>query len=786
MSKVSGLQFLAESVGAEYVPPYFVLQAAEVESLGKFELRKKIEDYFGCGELFIIRSSASIEDTLSSSCAGVFESSGPLGLRDDEFWVETLKVLESYRRNGCTSDSEQIIYQTFVRDTQSSGVVLTVDHTSGAPYYVINYDDVSGNTSTVTSGTGESSGKVLYVRKDSVLKVNSSRFGLLLRLVRKLEISSPHEYLDIEFCINRAGRLFLLQIRPLACQVPEVSHQEFFSYIAKEQQRYRTAVIRKYPRTLGSENVWGLMPDWNPVELLGRTPSDLDFDLFDRLIAGETWALGRKKLGYRYVSHPLVTMFVQRPYVNARLSFNSFIPDQMDDALAEKLIDCWLVRLSDLPHLHDKVEFEIATTCFEFDMREVLMERFPGIFCDIELTRIVDAYRILTSKMVDVHSEESLYVNDENVASLLSKNSSREILCLDDLETALSECINLGVLSFVAHARHAFVARTLMNSLIRKNLLPREIFTAIERSVETVTDYFVRDLEKLNKGAFSDVDFFKSYGHLRPNSFDITSETYSERADIFRKYNLKVSNLAGEKEKFIFNNSSFPLDDINKELGKLEVPNFDFYELQRYFSDAVKRREHSKFVWTKTLSQILDFLKIRASFSGIPKDDISYLRLSELQAIIFKEAPYRLFEKTVESRKNNKNIAKRVRVPIIWTRGDQLEVIPYQALAPNYITHLVAKGPVLEINSKIDPSEVNGKIILIENADPGFDWLFSSGLNGLITMFGGVNSHMAIRCAEFGLPAAIGVGEPKYESIKNASFLEIDCLNCSIREVISL
>ena len=54
---------------------------------------------------------------------------------------------------------------------------------------------------------------------------------------------------------------------------------------------------------------------------------------------------------------------------------------------------------------------------------------------------------------------------------------------------------------------------------------------------------------------------------------------------------------------------------------------------------------------------------------------------------------------------------------------------------------------------------MSGSIVFIPNADPGFDWIFSKKPSGLITKYGGIASHMAIRCAELGLPAAIGCGE---------------------------
>ena len=60
---------------------------------------------------------------------------------------------------------------------------------------------------------------------------------------------------------------------------------------------------------------------------------------------------------------------------------------------------------------------------------------------------------------------------------------------------------------------------------------------------------------------------------------------------------------------------------------------------------------------------------------------------------------------------------------------------------------------------------------MIENADPGFDWIFSQNILALITKYGGANSHMAIRCNEFGIPAAIGCGEQRFEAIKSSKYI---------------
>ena len=55
--------------------------------------------------------------------------------------------------------------------------------------------------------------------------------------------------------------------------------------------------------------------------------------------------------------------------------------------------------------------------------------------------------------------------------------------------------------------------------------------------------------------------------------------------------------------------------------------------------------------------------------------------------------------------------------------------------------------------------------------------LFSKIIGGLITCFGVANSHMAIRCAELGIPAVIGCGEIMFEKYNKSKFIKIDAAN---------
>ena len=53
-----------------------------------------------------------------------------------------------------------------------------------------------------------------------------------------------------------------------------------------------------------------------------------------------------------------------------RVSFNSFIPADLNEKLAGKLVDYYIDRLLKEPTLHDKVEFEIVLSCYTLDFPE--------------------------------------------------------------------------------------------------------------------------------------------------------------------------------------------------------------------------------------------------------------------------------------------------------------------------------------------------------------------------------------------------------------------------------
>ena len=92
---------------------------------------------------------------------------------------------------------------------------------------------------------------------------------------------------------------------------------------------------------------------------------------------------------------------------------------------------------------------------------------------------------------------------------------------------------------------------------------------------------------------------------------------------------------------------------------------------------------------------------------------------------------------------------------------------------PNFITQKKIIGQI-QIASE-DKVDLDKKIVFIKSADPGYDWIFTKKIAGLVTKYGGANSHMAIRANELGIPSVIGAGDQFYDFWIKYNFLSIDC-----------
>ena len=165
---------------------------------------------------------------------------------------------------------------------------------------------------------------------------------------------------------------------------------------------------------------------------------------------------------------------------------------------------------------------------------------------------------------------------------------------------------------------------------------------------------------------------------------------------------------------------------------------------------------------------------------GINREEISHLPISTLinhlshsSSTDYKDQ----LRKTSYINSLKHKITTAIRLPQILHDDSGVFIVPFQVSHPNFITNKKVESAAIFIDTKDTDIELNNKIILIENADPGFDWIFSKRIAGLVTKYGGVNSHMSIRCEELNIPAIIGLGNDNFEKIKNNSLITVNCKN---------
>ena len=138
---------------------------------------KLIRDNLFSNQL-VVRSSSENEDGLETSNAGKYESILNIDIEDDELISNAFKkVFNSYEY---TDSKCRVIVQEMVVEPQVSGVLFTHELETSSPYYVINYDDISKKTDTVTSGNDKNSNKCLFVLRDKFEEMNSNRFKNLI------------------------------------------------------------------------------------------------------------------------------------------------------------------------------------------------------------------------------------------------------------------------------------------------------------------------------------------------------------------------------------------------------------------------------------------------------------------------------------------------------------------------------------------------------------------------------------------------------------------------------
>lgn len=777
ITKAEMLSDLREKVSIFEVPSFFYFSLFEFKQ-DPNKILSRIDNEFH--STIVIRSSSIFEDGISASSAGEFESILNINpKKQDDVKRSIQTVIESYKHKE--SDNNQIIIQEMLENTSMSGVIFTHDLNSGAPYFVINYDDESGSTDTVTSGSGEYSNRTLYIHRASQKKLKSERFIRLLDAVNELEVILKSEFLDIEFALDINLKPYLLQVRPITTKPNwnrSIAKKIDLSLVGVES--FLKERFKSIENIYGDTTILGQMPDWNPVEMIGRSPRLLASSLYKEIITDSPWRVAREIMGYSTpVGQPLMIMLAEQPYIDTRLSFHSYLPKNLSPSISKKLVNHWVESLSKSPELHDKVEFDVAITAYCFDIDNKIEQLIGNALSLEEKDEFKKVHLEQTRSLIIGNSAGSIdmaMIKINKLNDIQNNQTSNDDISL--IFEKLDNCIHLGTVPFSILARHGFIAQIILKSLKAKKILSNDEINDIQSSVQTVASELVKDMNDLQTGDIDNKVFMKKYGHLRPGTYDIMSSRYDQMGNLGSNTNNSAAVQNANQEISSFKLSKLQKDQINNLLNENDFQDFYADDLFKYINDATVGREYGKFIFTKTLSEILELIASFATKNNLSREEISHVPLNKILEILKtsnnKSIEDNLRKISIEGAgKNEVSIATRLPQLLIDDSG--VFIVPFQVSHPNFITTKKITAPCVFLKSDIDELSLENKVVVIEGADPGFDWIFSQNIAGLVTKYGGANSHMAIRCAEFGIPAAIGCGEQRYDAIYSGSKVHLDC-----------
>lgn len=775
-TKADTLQRLARLLTESSIVPLVRLDRKSFDILD-FSVESFVREHLGVQESLVVRSSFGGEDGFEYSAAGQFESVLRVAPSEWELRRAISKVFESYRSDD---PNDEVLIQGFLASTKLSGVLLTRVPGSASPYRVLEFNEGS-DTAAVTSGSGVES-RIVYVSRSIPDRDLNELPGVWRRLVRaaqEIEQVVMFDCLDIEFAVDESDELKILQVRPLVVEGAH-SDRRKDSEVGSVIAELRELFPRPKQELTDSESLapaWSVMSDWNPAEMIGRTPSPLAFDLYRTIITDFTWAKQRSEAGYQNLSgQPLMRAFGGHAYIDVRNSLRSLVPAGISEDLSNRLVEFALKKLVEDPSHHDKVEFELLPTSLDLTFEKWRKTYLSGGVCtQEELTELESSLRHVTRNIIDRVDEDL-----EEVVRLENKCREAENPGPDFSDWLcgfLELCSGSAALRFAHLARSAFVAVGLMKSLVNSGVLSEARYDELQRSLNGIGRLMSDSAKLVRTGQLPWAEFVDRFGHLRPGTYDILSPEYRDDPDSF----LRPFLIRGEPEGVpIFAWTECEREVLSGRLTGLGI-GLDPESLLHFCSSAVFGREFGKFVMSRFVSAIVRQLRNRGREFGVEDELLSSMPLDLWMSERSEKWGKSLFREqllsSTEQRYRRYSLAKMINLPPVILDAEQLFAFEVLVEEPSFITLKKAQAKFIKVQT-IDVKGVKaleGRIVGIESADPGYDFLFGQGIAGLVTAFGGPNSHMAIRSAEYGIPAVIGIGAERFARLVDDSVIEINC-----------
>ena len=180
-------------------------------------------------------------------------------------------------------------------------------------------------------------------------------------------------------------------------------------------------------------------------------------------------------------------------------------------------------------------------------------------------------------------------------------------------------------------ARYGFIAESFLKAISKNEIWKPDRVEEFRKSIETVLTTFLNELELSRTNPEAKSKFIDKYGHLRPGTYDILAPRYDEnfnRIELIKKSQSKSAN-----EKIVFTPTEEEIDNLNKKLSNLGF-SFSGVKLIKFMKSAISGREYGKLIFTKTVSDLIEFIARWGEDIGLSRNELSYISLNEILSTI--------------------------------------------------------------------------------------------------------------------------------------------------------
>ena len=386
-----------------------------------------------------------------------------------------------------------------------------------------------------------------------------------------------------------------------------------------------------------------------------------------------------------------------------------------------------------------------------------------------------NAYKKLTNEIFS--NKQNFLIEEQNKINLLdSKIKKIQKTKLSEIQKIfflIDDCKKYGTLPFSGIARMAFICTQILKNLQKKNIINSIDIEKLYSSIPTITKQINYDYSKINRKKKNKNLFLKKYGHLRPSTYSISSLNYKEGFNNY--FPNKSPNTIKLDKKFDLTDDQYKKITKLFNNNKLNITSRNFIKLLK---ETIKYREYSKFIFSKSIDEIFNCIIKLGKIIDIKRNDLEFISIDKIinsYGVLETRKLSQILKNEIRENKKSFNITKKINFPDFITNSKDIYFQKIKLSKGNFITNKKISGNIKYLDKLNNYNNLNHKIVLLDNADPGFDFIFSHNIKGLITKYGGANSHMAIRCLELSVPAIIGIGSSEFDNLKKSNLIEVDC-----------